>query len=205
MKKGLLLVLLAVIGVLAWYFLVTKRKPKEEVVKDRPVAVSHHSQAFNQSIDTFLNSYYGLTEALVNWDSTTVTTTANQMNQALANVKWTELQRDTAIYQTATSYTDIFKNDISVLSGTANLTEKRHAFHSLSQNLYDMLRTIKYDKAKLYLQQCPMAFNETEEGLWLSKTEKIRNPYLGLHHPKYKSGMISCGETKDTLNFQGKD
>ena len=33
MKKGLLLVLLAVIGVLAWYFLVTKRKPKEEVVK----------------------------------------------------------------------------------------------------------------------------------------------------------------------------
>jgi len=30
MKKGLLLVLLAVIGVLAWYFLVTKRKPKEE-------------------------------------------------------------------------------------------------------------------------------------------------------------------------------
>ena len=49
-----------------------------------------------------------------------------------------------------------------------------------------------------------MAFNDNEEGLWLSKTSKIRNPYLGLHHPKYKGGMISCGETKDTLNFQGK-
>ncbi|HUQ96340.1 MAG TPA: hypothetical protein VM010_01660, partial [Chitinophagaceae bacterium] len=80
-------------------------------------------------------------------------------------------------------------------------TEKRHAFHSFSQNLYDLLRTIKYDGATVYLQQCPMAFNETEEGLWLSKTEKIRNPYLGLHHPKYKGGMISCGETKDVLHF----
>ena len=205
MKKGLLLILLALAGVLAWYFLVTKRKPKEEVLKDQPIAVSHHSQAFNQSIDSFLNSYYALTEALVNWDSAAVTTDATNLNQALAHVKWTELQKDTVIYQTAITYTDVFKNDISVLSGTGDITAKRHAFHSLSQNLYDMLRTIKYDKNKLYLQQCPMAFNETEEGIWLSKTEKIRNPYLGLHHPKYKGGMISCGETKDTLNFQGKD
>lgn len=205
MKKWALLVILAIAGVLLWFFLVTKRKPKEETPKDQPVAVSHHSTAFNQSIDSFLASYYTLTEALVNWDSTGVTTTARNMDQALANVKWNELQKDTVIYQTASSYADVFKNDISVLSGTENLTTKRHAFHSLTQNMYDMLRTIKYDESKLYLQQCPMAFNDTEEGLWLSKTNKIRNPYLGLHHPKYKGGMISCGETKDTLNFQGKD
>src|SRR5215217_2094593 len=111
MKKWTLLVLLALAGVLAWYFLVTKRKPKEETPKDQPVAVSHHSQAFNQSIDSFLNSYYAVTESLVNWDSTAVISSAKTMGQTLANVKWSELQRDTVIYQTATSYTDIFKND----------------------------------------------------------------------------------------------
>jgi hypothetical protein len=205
MKKWLLLVLLALAGVLTWYLLVTKQKPKEEVPKEQPLAVSKHTQVFNQSIDSFLSTYYGLTEAFVNWDSAAVTAMANNMNQALSSVKWTELQRDTVIYETASGYTDIFKNDIAVLSGPADLTTKRHAFHGLTQNLYDMLRTIKYDESKLYLQQCPMAFNDTEEGLWLSRSEKIRNPYLGLHHPKYKSGMISCGETKDTLNFQAAE
>jgi hypothetical protein len=60
MKKWLLLLLFAVAGVLLWFLLVTRKKPKEEVPKDQPVAVSRHSAAFNQSIDTFLNTYYGL-------------------------------------------------------------------------------------------------------------------------------------------------
>jgi hypothetical protein len=46
-----------------------------------------------------------------------------------------------------------------------------------------------------------MAFNDNEAAIWLSKTPQIRNPYLGLHHPRYKSGMIDCGETKDSLRF----
>lgn len=200
----MLLIILAVVGALAWYFFVTKPKPKQEVPKDQPIAVRHYSGAFNQSIDSFLSNYYRLTEAFVNWDSLNVTQSANQLNTALGNVKWNELQQDTAIYQTASSYSDVFKNDLATLTGTADLTTKRHSFHSLSQNLYDMLRTVKYDKEKLYLQQCPMAFNENEEGLWLSKNEAIRNPYMGLHHPKYKGGMINCGETKDTLNFEGR-
>ena len=205
MKKWLFLVLLALVGVLAWFFLVTKHKPNDETPKDQPIAVSRHSQAFNQSVDTFLNTYYALTEAFVNWDSTGVTATANKMNTALANVKWTELQKDTMIYQTATSDTAAFRSDLEVLAGTADLTTKRHSFHALTQSLYDLLRTVKYDGTKLYLQQCPMAFNDDGEGVWLSKTSKIRNPYLGLHHPKYSSGMISCGETKDTLNFQASN
>lgn len=202
MKKWLVLILLALAGVLTWYLLVTRSKPKEEGPKDQPVAVSRYSAAFINSIDSFLNTYYALTEAFVNWDSTTVTAKANTLNQNLEMVKWNELQGDTVIYETATSYIDVFKNAIPTMAGNNDITTKRQAFNTFSQNLYDLLRTIKYDGAKLYLQQCPMAFNDAEEGLWLSKSEKIRNPYLGLHHPKYKGGMISCGETKDTLNFR---
>src|SRR5439155_4492079 len=121
MKKWLLLVLLAFVGVLAWYLLETKRKPKEEVPKDQPIAVSHYSPAFINSIDTFLNNYYGLTEAFVNWDSVSVTNSANAMNQALANVKWTELQKDTVIYETTSSDTADLRNDCNVLSGMKEL------------------------------------------------------------------------------------
>jgi hypothetical protein len=201
MKKWLLLVGLAVAGVLAWYFFVTKPKPDNEVPKDQPVAVSRYSGTFNNSIGSFLAAYHALSEAFVNWDSVAVTLNAGTLAKELDQVKWNEVQRDTMIYQTASTYIDDFRTGITELTGTADLTAKRHSFHALSQNLYDLLRVIKYDGAKLYLQQCPMAFNDTEEGLWLSKEKKIRNPYLGLHHPKYKSGMLACGETKDTLNF----
>jgi hypothetical protein len=197
-----LLLLFAVAGVLLWFLLVTRKKPKEEVPKDQPVAVSRHSAAFNNSIDTFLNTYYLLSENLVNWDSGAVVQNARALEEDLNEVKWRELQKDTVIYQAASGYSDVFKSDMAVLYGTGDLTTKRHAFHAFSQNLYDLLRTIQYDGAKIYLQQCPMAFNDTEEGLWLSKTEKIRNPYLGLYHPKYKAGMLACGETKDTLHVQ---
>jgi hypothetical protein len=60
---------------------------------------------------------------------------------------------------------------------------------------------VRYDESTIYLQECPMAFNDTDPGLWLSKTSDIRNPYLGVQHPKYKSGMLECGETKDSLDF----
>ena len=201
MKKWLLLVGLAIAGVLLWFFFVTKPKPDEEVPKDQPVAVSRYSPTFNNSVGNFFDAYQALSEAFVNWDSTAVTAHAGTLAKELGVVNWNEVQKDTMIYQTASTYIDGLKNGLPELTGTANLTAKRHAFHALSQNLYDLLRVIKYDGAKLYLQQCPMAFNDTEEGLWLSKDKKIRNPYLGLHHPKYKSGMLACGETKDTLNF----
>ena len=99
------------------------------------------------------------------------------------------------------TYPDMVKSDIAgVLNGT-DITAKRRAFHSLSQNFYDLLRIVRYDEGKIYLQECPMAFNDDETAIWLSKNDEIRNPYLGLHHPKYGKTMLSCGNNKDTLNF----
>ena len=201
MKKIFLLLFLAVAGVVIWYFLVTRKKPDVETPHQQPIAVSQHSDAFNQSVNQALSNYFTLSESFVNWDSTAVTQQAISLKTSLDSLNFNELQKDTAIYQTATSYKDIFQNDLQVMAGNNNLEEKRLSFNTFSQNLYDLLRTIQYDHHKVYLQQCPMAFNDTETGIWLSNTEAIRNPYLGLHHPKYKSGMLECGETKETLQF----
>jgi len=40
--------------------------------------------------------------------------------------------------------------------------------------------------------------------VWLSETDSVRNPYLGLHHPKYGKAMIECGSTKSTIDFISK-
>ncbi|MGV3657493.1 MAG: DUF3347 domain-containing protein [Chitinophagaceae bacterium] len=201
MKKILLLVVLALIGVAAWYFFETRQKPEVETQQTQALAVSQYSDTFNVSVQKMLDDYYAMSEAFVNWDSAAVTSHANQMQQSLENVAFGELQKDSMIYETAISYKEPFNKNIATIAGNNNLEQKRVAFNNLSQSMYDLLRTIRYDNQKVYVQQCPMAFNDTETGTWLSKEEEIRNPYLGKHHPKYKAGMLACGEVKETLDF----
>ena len=50
-----------------------------------------------------------------------------------------------------------------------------------------------------------MAFGEGNAGNWISKTDAVRNPYLGTKHPEYKDGMLQCGGPKDTINFMLPD
>jgi hypothetical protein len=46
-----------------------------------------------------------------------------------------------------------------------------------------------------------MAFNDNETAFWLSDNREVVNPYLGKKHPKYASGMLHCGEVKDSLAY----
>lgn len=203
MKKIVPLILLLVLALGVWYFAFRNEAPKgERAPKDQPVAVSKYSAGFNSSVNDALKNYYALSEALVNWDTVTLPGKANELKSSLANIKFDELKKDTLIYETASSYTEGLNNDLDGLLTQSSITEKRHSFHSFSQNFYDLLRTVQFDATKVYLQECPMAFNDAEAGIWLSDRSTIRNPYLGLHHPKYKSGMLECGETKDSLQFK---
>ena len=203
MKKWLLLLALAIIGVLTWYLFVTRKKPEDETPKQQPLAVSQHSDSFNVAMNNVLGSYYALTDDFVKWDSVAVTNHAAQLKNHLDNVNFEELKKDDAIYQTALTFIDASKAELETIAQPADLTTKRHALNNLSDNMYNLMRTVRYDRAKIYLQECPMAFNDDEAAVWLSGVDSIRNPYLGLHHPKYKSGMLECGATKDTLNFMG--
>lgn len=205
MKKIFLLVVLALAGVAAWYFFETRKKPDVETPQQQPLAVSQYSAAFNNSMGTTLEHYYALSEAFVNWDSAAVTAHANALKGVVDSIAFAEIQKDTLIYQTAITYKEPAQKNIDIIAGNTTLEKKRLAFNALSQNLYDLMRTIQYDNATIYVQQCPMAFNDTETGTWLSKTEGIRNPYLGKYHPKYKAGMLECGETKETLNSTAKN
>jgi hypothetical protein len=203
MKKWILLIVLAIIGVLSWYFFVTRKTPKEEGPKQQPLSVSKHTDSFNVAVNKVLTSYYALTNDFVNWDSVAVSNHASDLKANLEAVNFDELKKDTIIHQTAVTFIDASKGELETILQPADLTTKRHALNNLSDNMYNLLRTIHYDRSKIYLQECPMAFNDTEPGVWLSKTDAVQNPYLGLHHPKYKGGMVECGGPKDTLNYTG--
>lgn len=202
MKKLLLLVGLALIGVASWYIWETRKKPKDETPElPLAAAVSKYSPEFNASIDSVLNDYTVLSESFVRWDSAHIKTNAEALKSSMNKIQYGALKKDSTVYATATYYAQRLDSGLNALISGANLEAGRRSFHVFSQDLYAMLGAIRYDGGKVYLQECPMAFNDTETGIWVSKTAPIRNPYLGLHHPKYRSGMLECGETRDSLNF----
>ena len=178
----------------------TDKKPAEEKVE------SQHSPAFNKSFDVMMNDYYALSESFVNWDSNAVKTKTSALENSLRALSLDDLKGDTATYATANETAKNAAATAGDIAKAGDITSSRRGFHALTQNIFDLLRAVKYDEKKLYLQECPMAFNDTETGIWLTDKGKdsIRNPYLGLHHPKYGGEMIDCGSNISVINFVGE-
>jgi hypothetical protein len=199
--RGIIIFLIIVgIAIIAWLFLARPSKPQTSL--GHPITISKHSASFNGSIDSALDAYYAITGALVNWDSVSVDKQATTLKERLTNLKLDELKKDSSgILETAQTFVENAKNDAETIVQSKNITDKRHALNSLTDNVFNLLRVVRYDKGKIYLQECPMAFNDEDPGDWLSKSPEIHNPYLGIHHPHYGKAMQHCGETKDTLNF----
>ena len=171
-------------------------KPAEEAKKDEPLEQTSNSTAFNQSFSRFLNSYYSLKDALVANDSTLASTAANTLANAADSLSLNELKADSSIILTAKDYVSSISSDAKVLASEANLKAKRKSFQTISDNIYTLLQTVRYDQEVVYHQFCPMAFDDAGAA-WLSKTSDIKNPYFG-------KKMLTCGEVKDSIDFRGK-
>ena len=206
MKKFLLIVVVLVVALIgAWYFGLFKGKDKPSGPKPEGLTVSKHSNNFNESMSKALNSYYTLTESFVNWDTTKVNASLAELKTSVDSLRIQEMEKDTAIYPTVQSQWESIKAEISGMQADTAIYEKREDLNMLSQQLFDLLRIVKYDAGKVYYQECPMALNNYESsGFWLSansETKSRRNPYLGLHDPKYGKAMLTCGQTRDSIKF----
>jgi len=174
----------------------------DEQKKPEPKITSKHSNYFNNSVQSAMDSYAALTEAFVNWDSTAITQHAGELKTRLDSINFYGFDP-----QTITAPVDtlvLAKGDLQAITMGSDITTKRHHFDTLTQHLYAFLDKVKYDAKKVYLQKCPMAFNDAESGHWLSPVDSIRNPYLGLHHPKYGKAMIDCGGNEAVIDFTSK-
>lgn len=206
MKKTVLgILILALAGFGAWYFIFKKEKKADNGPKPVALTVSQHSEGFNQSMAKTLDAYYALTESFVNWDTAKVNASIAALKVAVDSLGLKEMEKDTAIYPTVQGSWENIKSEINGMLADTSLYEKKESLNSLSQQMFDLLRIVKYDGAKIYFQECPMALNNYESSAyWLSSTgdnKSRRNPYLGLFDPEYGKAMLTCGSTRDSINF----
>ena len=204
MKKVLLLLALILVAVVAYWLIYKKDRVTTETPAQAPLAVNNKSDAFNTAFENLLTTYYEMKDAFVDWDTAKINVTSGRMKTLADSLPLNQLKADSTIVGMAKSYSQSISGEAAGIVGEKDITEKRKSLYTLSENLYELLRTVRYDGQVIYHQHCPMAFNDTEEAYWLSKDSKVVNPYLGNKHPKYKSGMLHCGDITDSLDFRKK-
>ena len=205
MKRFALILIILIIAALIFWKFVFKKEDKPADPKPEGLTVSKHSNSFNESVTNAMNSYYSLTESFVNWDTAKINTSLAELKIAVDSLHIQEMEKDSAIYPTVQGQWESIKAEISGMQADTGLYEKREDLNMLSQQMFDLLRIVKYDETKVYYQECPMALNNYESSaFWLSTegdNKKRRNPYLGLHDPKYGKAMLTCGATRDSINY----
>jgi hypothetical protein len=167
---------------------------KNNVPEGAPLTTQgNNSDIVNYGIVGIVNEYYAIKDAFVLENDAIINQHALAMQKGidtldLKSVQGTNLEKD--------KNTQLISEIVAALKTLLNEKEidaKRKPFQTISDKLYDLIKSVRFDKQIIYLEHCPMAFNQTGAN-WLSNTPDIKNPYI----PKK---MIDCGEVLDTLDF----
>ena len=84
-----------------------------------------------------------------------------------------------------------FKSHFIDINKAKNIDLQREQFSYISELLAKAIQAFGISEGIYYLQHCPMALDDKGAN-WLSKEEKILNPYFG-------DKMLSCGVVKDNF------
>lgn len=172
------------------------QKPAEAALPQVPLAKSANSPVFNASFEEVLTQYFTLGNGLVAEDDSLIAQSGRALLKATDSLKLDSLKADTLIITTAQTYASGISSEVMGLLGEQHLAGKRKSFQIISNQLYDLVRTVQYDRQVIYHYYCASSFNDQGAG-WLTNIRQVRNPYI----PKK---MISCGELKDSLDFRIK-
>lgn len=171
-------------------------KKTGETKKNEPIVSSKNSPEFNDKFTKLLNDYYLLKDAFAASNDTMAASRAKALIASADNLNLKEVKADSSIIEMADQYIRSISSEAKALVAEPNLEAKRKSFQMISDNMYDLVRTVHFDKETVYHQFCPMAFNDAG-AYWLSSSADIKNPYFG-------KKMLTCGEVKDSIDFRGK-
>lgn len=202
MVRKVIIFVLIVLGLYFIYWFAFKRKEAHsESPKMASVTLKKHSAKFNQSIDSLVNAYLNIKNAFVNSDTGLAKQATTAFITHLDNLPLDEMKTDTAmVLETVMANISDLKQNAQSLLNQTSITEMRKDFSSVTEAMYPaFFIAVNYEGPKLYFVNCPMAFDDSVSANWISNSAAIVNPYLGKDHPKYKAGMLGCGEVKDSV------
>ncbi len=125
-----------------------------------------------------LNAYYKLKDALVSSNATLAAANADELVKAINATDKQTVNDDTRA--------SLLK-DAGAIAQSKDIKQQREKFATLSNDMFELAKTVKLSADPVYQQYCPM-----KKASWLSNDKAIKNPYYG-------SAMLTCGSVKTTL------
>lgn len=173
------------------------QQPSDKVLAEgssqaKNTSIKAHSPTFDQSFEKLLSAYLQLKDQLVAEKDSGIAQSTRALVLASDSLKLSELQADSNLVQTAFSYSDGISSEAQGLLGENNLLSKRRSFQMISDQLYDLIKTVQYQQKPLYRFYCSKAF-EDQGAYWISDQTIVNNPY----QPNLKP---ICGEIKDSIS-----
>lgn len=197
----LLIIILAVAGYVVYKFS-TNKSGGFDGEKAKKLEIKSATPQFDAGLRSMMAFYFTMKDAFVNADTAAAKTACGKMITAIDSIKLDEFKNDTSglINTVQPVLNDVKSNAVSLLA-QASIKEMRLDFNQVNQQMYSLLKAINYKGETVYWQSCPMAFDGDKEANWFdNKSGTARtNPYLGKNDPKYGSGMLNCGEDKDSI------
>jgi len=140
-------------------------------------------------------SYLALKDAFVATNPEQAGTFAATMMDKLAQVDMSLVEGDAHLYWMEQQ--EALQAHGQQIVALTDVEEQRRQFDFLSQALIKTVKVFGIPDDTLYVQHCPMAF-DNEGAEWISSAEQIRNPYFG-------DQMLSCGIVQETIDKNFKN
>ncbi len=171
-------------------------------VNDRATQVTSlrtrtNSIAFNKSFKPFLNTYFQLKDNFIAENDLLIDSSGKKLMNAIDSVKLQEINDDSTVKYTAQTYMEGIKAELIGLLGERQRDAKLKSFQMISEQLYNLIRTVQFDGEVIYYLYCPTAF-KNDGASWISNLSVIINPYLS-------SSKLDCGELRDSIDFRRKN
>ena len=144
--------------------------------------------AVTQPWSVAVDEYLALRDALVAGDWPTAEAAADDLQAAVAGADMGAMGDYHGLWM---DYAVPLGRDAREVAIAGNLEDARVAFAELTPALVAAVRALGEGGRDLYLQHCPMAF-DNEGAEWVSDETEIRNPYFG-------EAMLTCGKVTAEL------
>ena len=145
MKKILAVVVILVVIAAVWFLFF---KPKNKNISSAQSTTSTektHSPEFDKQIASLINSYIEMKSAFVNADTSEIKTKTAGFIASVDSLHLDELQeKDSSIFMAIRQNVSDIKANAEPILKENDLTEMRHDFSMISENLYPFLKTIGY-------------------------------------------------------------
>lgn len=203
MRKAILLIGVLALALGITYLVLRKSSPGGEKLEERdvPLLISSKTSAFNRAFATVLNNYYELCDGFVGSDNNQVTKAARKLSISIDSIRFDQFKADSSVVLTAMSLAQSIQGEIIGLVGETKSDQKKRELNMITDQLYSLIRTVRFDGSIVFQMRCTNAFPDSSEAYWLSPTNKIINPYFERNNQAGTNKMSADGEVSDSIHF----